>query len=626
MRILYKRIRETAAILSSETAACSYIILVMLSLPIFEFLDELHGNRFVSQPVIMEIAGIAGALIAILHFAFQIRRKRLYPSDILYVLLILFAVLSMIFSQNKDRIYARYGYDEWPLHFLAYFSLMVAGTIVQSSRLKKTIIKALFLVVILQSVVALFQTYGIVLMKAYFDPEKIASYKRTYGLTQHSNWYGGLSVLFFACTSGAYLFTKDRATRCILYAVSMLSLYTLIASDARLAWAGTIAYLLFFAASLVIMKRAGYDAGRLKTLRTRFLLLCAGVIAVSAYSILAHGRIIDKWNKTRNELNKKWDRLGSSRGYIWRFGLESVPYYWPFGLGLDNYIDAFFKNRNYVPGAFTQDKGHNEYIHYLVTQGLFQLITYLSLLVYAVKTGVRTVLHTADEENRELSWIFLGMFAGYAAQAMFNSSIINVAPYFWITIGLCLSKRNQLSLKEEWKVNRKGKLITLGACAVCLVGLIIFFRAASTGDVPNGVYTISSAADSDLRITTAKSQDGNLVLAQADDVPSQEFTIRYIGGDCYQITSKASPRLSLDVRGGSADNNVPVIKYKATVYAKNQQWLLQEEGDGTYHIVTMQNKAFSIGIKGQDIAAGSQVVMKKTNDVETQKWILEKVE
>ena len=35
------------------------------------------------------------------------------------------------------------------------------------------------------------------------------------------------------------------------------------------------------------------------------------------------------------------------------------------------------------------------------------------------------------------------MFFGYTAQAFFNSSIVNVAPYFWITIGMLLTKKNQ---------------------------------------------------------------------------------------------------------------------------------------------------------------------------------------
>ena len=107
---------------------------------------------------------------------------------------------------------------------------------------------------------------------------------------------------------------------------------------------------------------------------------------------------------------------------------------------------------------FIQGKGHNEYIHYLVTQGALQLITYITLLVTAAVTAVRTVIRTDDDEERSLNWIFLGMFFGYAAQACFNSSVVNVVPYFWITIGLCLSKKNQRYFgyrKEHRKAEKK---------------------------------------------------------------------------------------------------------------------------------------------------------------------------
>ena len=43
------------------------------------------------------------------------------------------------------------------------------------------------------------------------------------------------------------------------------------------------------------------------------------------------------------------------------------------------------------------------------------------------------------------------MFAGYAAQALVNSSVVDVAPYFWITLGMTMPKSEQkiLRLKEK---------------------------------------------------------------------------------------------------------------------------------------------------------------------------------
>ena len=104
---------------------------------------------------------------------------------------------------------------------------------------------------------------------------------------------------------------------------------------------------------------------------------------------------------------------------------------------------------------FTQGKGHNEYIHYLVTQGVFQLITYLTLLIHTAVTGVKNVIRNDDNEERYLNWILMGMFFGYTAQAFFNSSVVNVVPYFWITVGMLLTKKNQRPLGSS-KKNRES--------------------------------------------------------------------------------------------------------------------------------------------------------------------------
>ena len=90
---------------------------------------------------------------------------------------------------------------------------------------------------------------------------------------------------------------------------------------------------------------------------------------------------------------------------------------------------------------------HNEYLHTIVTQGVFAGINYIAMLVYAVVTGVKTVINTENYEKRAITWILLGMFAGYAAQAFVNGSVINVAPYFWIVVGMTMPKCDQKPLR-----------------------------------------------------------------------------------------------------------------------------------------------------------------------------------
>ena len=201
-----------------------------------------------------------------------------------------------------------------------------------------------------------------------------------------------------------------------------------------------------------VMKKNGFSQEKLKRIWKRFGILIIGIAAAAVICDLIGGHLTKRFNSIRNEFKyRDFDKFGSSRGYIWKYGIESVPKHLWLGVGLDNFKDAFFLNPRFTEGDKYQQKGHNEYLHILVTQGIFQLLNYLTLYVYAAVRGVRTVIHTDDDENRYITWIFLGMFTGYAAQAFFNSSITNVAPYFWISVGMCLSKKNQNHLKFKQK-------------------------------------------------------------------------------------------------------------------------------------------------------------------------------
>ncbi len=463
MQEIKKRLSGFIEMITTEKFFFYYIVTVMISLPVLEIFDERHSQAFASQPIIVEIAGFVGIFVIISHFL-KHQNIRYYLSDMLYLLLFVFALLSAVFTLDKFETWHGFDYDEWMFNFVAYFSLMFAGTMINDKHMRKCILNVFILVTVIQSVVAALQTCGIYMIECYLDTELIMDLKRSYGLTQHSNWYAGLSVLMFTCTSGVFLFTQSKLMRNITYAISMLCFYTLLSAEARLAWVGVAAYLVFLAVSLAVMRAKGMEKEKISSILKRLLLLVAGMILVIAFVIIVCGKITGKLQQTSEELtygnggSKKLEDMATGRGYIWKFGLKMVPEHWAFGVGLDNYKYTFLHSPDYIPGAYVQSKGHNEYIHYLVTQGVFQLITYLTLLIYAAVTGIRNVIHNEDKEERYINWILLGMFFGYAAQACFNSSVVNIVPYFWITVGMCLAKKNQHYFgyaKEHKKISSK---------------------------------------------------------------------------------------------------------------------------------------------------------------------------
>lgn len=425
--------------ITTEKAFEIYIIAAMVGIPSFALMTETFGRPFITQPYVVSALGVVGIILAMCS-VFK-RKDNLYMTDYLFLLLCCFASLSLAFSKDTTESLQGFSYEEFFIQFLAYFSLMLAGTMINDETRRKRILVAFLGVIVGHSLVAVFQTMDICISPCYLllDLYKVGE-DICWGLVQHPNWYGGLSTLFCACSAGLFLFTENTRRRNMYLCINMVSFYTLLSAEARLAWVGAISYVFFYAISIAVAKE--------KKLWKRYIVLIISMIVVILFTMLVCGRIVERLHKTSTELKaSNIEGLGSNRGYIWRFALESVPDNWMFGVGLDNLKYAFTSNPRFGEGYWFNEKAHNEYIHYLATQGVFQFVTYMTLLVYAVFRGVKTVLHTEDKSNKYITWIFLGMFAAYSAQALFNSSVINIAPYFWITIGMCVPHKNQNRIK-----------------------------------------------------------------------------------------------------------------------------------------------------------------------------------
>lgn len=444
--------------ISFEKFSYFYILSLMLLMPICELITEPFGIRFITQPYLLAAYGLVGLFAAVFNLLGRWREKRTFClSDVFYGLLILFAAISLVFS--KDIIQSCIGtfYDELPLHFMAYFALMFAGTSIADERLRKNLLYAFCAVAVLQGVVAFFQTFGFRIAECYFDKEWHQQENLAYGLTQHNNWFAGLCALLAGAAIGLFLFTDKKKKRSWAYlALSALMIYVSFCTKARIAWIANAAILFFYAVSLLIMRRKGENWTRGKETARSFLVIAALYAGIIVLLIFCTDIFSSGMNDFLRESQGGFEQFGTSRGYIWKYGLESIPDNWLTGVGLDNYRYAFFSNPNWTEDMPSQGKGHNEYLHTIVTQGVFAGINYIALLVYAAKTGIRDVLRARDESVRAVTWIYLGMFTAYAAQALVNSSVINTAMYFWIVIGLLLPRTRQKPLAFPKKKSAEG--------------------------------------------------------------------------------------------------------------------------------------------------------------------------
>lgn len=514
MSTVKKKLSEIAELITTEKAFYLLIMITMISLPICELLTEQHERNFEGQPIIVEAAGIIGVVMVITHLMIH-KGISYYISDVLFGLLIILAGLSLANSENLLASVQGYDYDEWLTHFMAYFSLMYAGTMVRDTKLRKNIIKAFIFVLLIQGIVGMLQSFGYEFTNCFYDNEIVTENHWAYGLTAHFNWYSALMTLAGGCAMGTAVFAKSRKEFVIYLVLSALGVYAMLATETRLALVSIAVLILFYPVSLIIFRAVRRDNDLFRRSMLRWLIISVTFTLMFAVLLFGFGRYRSEISDTLREIGSlssdsgtdssnaenvseeteelsdtdeqegtdsaeetdtepagllPAEDLGSyfaddtaighfanNRGHIWRYGLACVPDHLLFGVGLDNYRWCFSHAPGLPHNTWTQGKGHNELIHYLVTQGVLQLLTILFLYGYTVVVGVRTVLKTEDSDRRIITWSFLAMFAAYAAQSMFNSSVVNIAPYFWITIGIILCKDDQRPFGYRRSVREKSE-------------------------------------------------------------------------------------------------------------------------------------------------------------------------
>ncbi len=135
------------------------------------------------------------------------------------------------------------------------------------------------------------------------------------------------------------------------------------------------------------------------------------------------------------------DEFGSSRVLIWEEGWRSMDSarVWLLGSGpgtrsthFDTVFERVSQSGQVVRSAV--DSGHNEYLDYLLEQGVPGLVLYLAALLATGVSLIRAV-RAGDRRALVLGWSLLA----YCLQALFNFSSVVITPLFWTVWGLLLA-------------------------------------------------------------------------------------------------------------------------------------------------------------------------------------------
>lgn len=151
------------------------------------------------------------------------------------------------------------------------------------------------------------------------------------------------------------------------------------------------------------------------------------------------GKLFDIVKIPRLHALDGYETLGSMRIYNWTRTLPLLKETMYLGYGPDTFSivfpqnDTFGKTISYGMANIVVDKPHNMYLQIAVNTGIISLVVFVIGLFIYLLDGI--VAYRGLEKISVEAFLWLGVLA-YHATAMFNDSLVSVAPIAWICFGI----------------------------------------------------------------------------------------------------------------------------------------------------------------------------------------------
>lgn len=357
--------------------------------------------------------------------------------------LTIIGIINVLFSEYKMiSLYGTIIRMEGLFSLVSYYIIFLAASVIKEEKYRRMILYLFLILGCVVTILGVVQFTGLSDMSAYPGMAEVPM--------KNPNFYGAFAVLFTGIGMGGYfMYSKDsevthpfRGWTRLLWFVFVLFGYTAcIVSASTLVYVGLIMMLFMYLFLECVSKR--------KKLLSFFWLVVGLIAVIVIFDLLKSGAVLYEITTVGNQIKEEGsvfgNSVGSNRMLIWKQTLALLPKYWLFGCGIELLVVHCFDHAD-MGGAYAFDRAHNEYLNLWVTEGIFALVIYLVFLFALFLPGIAMfmknkktgeVRHVGDEVSK----IAFFAFFGYIAQAFFNSSVVQVAPYFWMICGLLYSRK-----------------------------------------------------------------------------------------------------------------------------------------------------------------------------------------
>lgn len=381
------------------------------------------------------------ALIILLKQYYNKNKITTDLSNISIFLFLTFTILSTIFSEYYfQSIYGRPFRWEGLITYISYVLIFIStGYFIKKKNYLKKIIKYLFISGSIISIYGLIQYYGLDFIKR--DPLRI-NWTRSFSTLGNPNFAASYIAIVLSLSLVLYIFSEKKDKLYRYGFLSSLFFAFLIGTSTRSALVG-------FLVSTVIFVLLFHKYLRNNIKKVIIIIL----IFITIFGIMDFGqqyyysrRVLSLFTDVQtiatSEDETEVEKIGSKRFVIYKYSIPLLVKNPLFGSGPDTFDKVFphdeFNKLSEGPGRKIVDKAHNEYLQIGVTLGLPALLFYLLLLYNIYKKGfqaLKNVKNKMSDINIYHSALFMAVVS-YTVTALFNISVVCVAPVFWAILGL----------------------------------------------------------------------------------------------------------------------------------------------------------------------------------------------
>lgn len=379
-----------------------------------------------------------------------VKKRKIDIFDYLFYILIITGIISVIFSIDKS--YAILGKEfrhEGFLSILSYYLLFINWKINGTKEDIKKFIKLLVVIALLNSVYALLQIYTNFNFIIRFDLDPMMAS----GLCGNPNFFGSYIVTVISIITYIFMINKKISIKDIL--IIILLFISLINCQST---GPFLTYIIFlFLMIIYLLVKRNFKLKKFLIVLFVLILTYLGVYLTNKYQIKSYRCELCDLKNEVIKVNKKENSdnnidITNGRLEIWQNSIDIFVKYPIVGVGFDNYelaypnpkIDNSFtfalttnnetKKETHID-YYVVDNAHNVYLHTLISTGILGLVPHLILCLLTFIKGLKS--------KDKLETILLAGFVAYSIQAFANISVIQVAPIYYIIIGLMLSIKHE---------------------------------------------------------------------------------------------------------------------------------------------------------------------------------------